>query len=124
MFELLQMNPKQFLRGWLFTDWNNNPTVKKFFKYEIVNPRTRATSDLGGNFWVEDSDMVIQSDYQLDWKIDCRVQLQDEKIYTISNVTINPTQVAPQSMRYLKHNPQTSYAVSLKEYINGIDNAY
>lgn len=124
MFELLQMNPNQFLRGWLFTDWNNNPTIKRFFKYEIIKPKTRAISDLGGNLWVKDSDMVIQSDYQIEWKVDCRVQLQDDKIYTISNVTVDPTQVAPQCLRYLKINPRTSYIISLKEYINGIDNAY
>lgn len=121
MFELTQINPNQFLRGWLYTDWQNKPTEKRFFKYEILDPKNRWLSDLGGNLWAKNSDITIKSNYRLNWQVDSHIELQNGKQYIITNVIADSNDVNPQSMRFLKYNPNTSYILSLKEYINGIN---
>lgn len=118
MWELLQMNSNQFLRGWYYTDWFKNPTQKLFFKYEIINPKSRGISQIAQNLFLEGAEILIKSNYQLDWKMKSVVQLQDENFYTILNVDDDPTEINPQCLRYLKHNPSTSYYISLKLRVN------
>lgn len=117
MFELTQINPNQFLRGWLYTDWQNKPTEKRFFKYEILDPKNRGLSEIVQNLWLDGANVVIRTNYLLPFKLNNVVELQDGKLYTISNVVVDTNEVNSQSMRFLKHNPNTVHTIALTERV-------
>lgn len=108
---LFTNNDIQFLTG---TKYNKKTDYEgEKFRYAILENQRKSFGTITGNLMENQGAMSIETHFDLEWKVNQFVVLQDGTRWIINSVTKMEQEVNPQVLLTFKTNEETMYVLSL-----------
>lgn len=90
-----------------------NSASAPFFTYEEVSERTRRFDQIIQNLQTSQNGLIIRTNYGYTWKPQDKVELQDKKVYIITQVQDQEESINPQSASVMAVPADTLYYMEL-----------
>lgn len=103
MLDCLKVNNAQFFSGMYLGNSKELDYPKNlYFKYEQLTEQQKRYYHLVANLITSEDDLIIRTNWNLDFKVQDKVKLNDGQIYTIKNIQVLTLSINPQANALVK----------------------